>query len=84
MKQVSQSEMLRHNPGGRAWAPRPRGRRVRARGCGSECGRGQASEAPGAVAYPFCLGAHRRVPGVAARSVRQIDLHVVRHFFQKV
>lgn len=38
----------------------------------------------GVSAYPFCLGAHQRVSGVVARHVRQVDFHVVRHFFQEV
>lgn len=58
---------------------------VFARGlCGSERGRGVGAEVRGAAAYPFCLGAHGRVPGVVARCVRKIDFHVVRHFFQEV
>jgi hypothetical protein len=35
-------------------------------------------------AYPFGLGAHGRVLGVVGWRIGKVDLHVVRHFFQKV
>lgn len=38
----------------------------------------------GASAYPLGLGARRRVLRGAGRGVGQVDLHVVRHFFQEV
>lgn len=36
------------------------------------------------LAYPFGLGTHGRVVGVVGRSIRKVDLHVIRHFFQEV
>lgn len=36
------------------------------------------------MAYPFGLGAHGWVMGVVGRSIGKVDLHIIRHFFQKV
>lgn len=36
------------------------------------------------LAYPFGLGAHGWVVGVVGRSIRKVDLHIIRHVFQEV
>lgn len=39
---------------------------------------------PEGAAYPFGLGSHGRVVGVARGRVREEHFHVVRHFFEEV
>lgn len=46
-------------------------------------GEGEAGGLRG-LAYPFGLGAHGRVVGVVGRSIRKVDLHIIRHFFQEI
>lgn len=50
----------------------------------AERGRGRQAGRLRGLAYPFGLGAHGWVVGVVGRSIRKVDLHIVRHFFQEV
>lgn len=50
----------------------------------SERGRGREAGRLRGLAYPFGLGAQGWVVGVVGRSIRKVDLHIIRHFFQEV
>lgn len=77
------TEGEKKNQGRCWWGPSHESSNARLRQT-TERGRGRQAGRLRGLAYPFGLGAHGWLLGVVGWSIRKVDLHIIRHFFQEV